>query len=219
MMTNKEALDMLLNGDYENLYAGMEKMSVELIKSKLQEIPTEFFEPRIKLDKEGTKHISFIQFSAEIANMSAERQKGMMEKYNINPYDMSKLQSIIDSIKVAKEYGNVEAVHEKEKVEADEHIYGFSLASDDKLSKAYPLWLAYLFANSPNPMKEVTAKLKEDGMEDKYDPMMIVGLIEHANGLMEGRTEEEKKDFYVKSINSILEKDIKKMSKEMDWER
>ena len=209
MITDKEALEMILNGHYENLYFGMQDTSISMIKDRIQEIPSEFFEPNINIDKDGRKKVSLIQFSAEIAGMPAERQKGMMEKYKINPYDMKKLQAIIDSIRVVREYGSVKMREEQEKsTPNEEHVYGFSLASNDKISKAYPLWLAYLFADSKNPMVDISAKLKEDGMEDKYDPKTIVKLIEHTNSLMEGKSEEEKKDFYVKSIGGILDEEI-----------
>ena len=65
--------------------------------------------------------------------------------------------------------------------------------------------IAYQCADSVNPLLDVQARLRADGVEDKYDAKTIVGLIEHANSLMEGRSEEERKAFYMQSISGILD--------------
>lgn len=205
MMSDIEMLKLLNNGNFNDLFLNINDASIDFIKSRIKEIPTEYFQPRIMIDEKGNKCISLIQFSTEVAGMPSEKRKGLMEKYHINPFDMKKLQGIIDSIKVAYEYGTLE---DKVENENKNESYGFSLASDEKLDKAYPLWLAYLFADSENPLADIKMKLKEDGMDGKYSPETIVGLIEHTNGLMQGRSQEEKKDFYVKSINGILEGNI-----------
>lgn len=206
-MTDAEMLSILQSKNFGALWNGRNEISTNLIQNKIQEIPSEFFEPRICIDLEGKKHISLIQFSTELAGMSSERKRGMMEKYHINPFDLQKLQTIVDSIKVAREYGSRESKRVDSQEKNEEH-YGFSLSSNDKLGKAYPLWLAYLFIDSQNPYADVSAKLKEDGMSRKYRPETIVGLIEHTNDLMKGKSIDEKKDFYIHSISDILDKPV-----------
>ena len=127
-----------------------------------------------------------------------------MERYSIDPYDMKKLQTIIDSIKIAQEVATVEE-KQKNVDNIQEKTYGFSLASSDRLARAYILLIAYQCADSTNPLSDVQARLKADGVEDKYNAQTIVGLIEHANSLMNGKSEEERKAFYMQSINEILE--------------
>lgn len=205
-MTDIEMLSILQSKSFDALWNGKNEISSNLIQNKIMEIPSEFFEPRICIDVEGNKHISLIQFSTELASMPSSRRRGMMEKYHINPYDLQKLQTIVDSIKVAREYGSKEI--EKTVTEERKESYGFSLSSNDKLGKAYPLWLAYLFIDSKNPYADVNAKLKEDGMNRKYRAETIVGIIEHTNDLMKDKSIDEKKDFYIHSISDILDKPV-----------
>ena len=213
-MTDVEVLSILQSKKFDTLWNGRNEISINLIQNRVQEIPSEFFEPRICIDLEGNKHISLIQFSTELASMSSEKKRGMMEKYHINPYDVQKLQTIIDGIKVAREYGD----YRKEKVERttnNEDSYGFSLSSNDKLGKAYPLWLAYLFMDSQNPYADISAKLREDGMSKKYRPETIMGLIDHTNELMKGKSVTEKKDICIHSISDILDRPVE-VSKKKD---
>lgn len=79
------------------------------------------------------------------------------------------------------------------------------MAQSEKLDKAYPLWVAYLCASSSNPLASIKDKLKKDGMEGKYDPLYIEGLIKHVDLLMDGKDDAEKKDFYISSITGILD--------------
>ena len=198
-MTNSDTIKMIANGNFEGLFSDADYMTASVIKSRLQSIPSQFFEPRIEIDDTGTNKISLVQFSAQIADMPIEKRNGLMERYNIDPYDMGKLQSIIESINIVREYGSMD------KDDKNDKAYGFSLSSHSNLDKAYPLWLAFLYANSINPLIDIKAKLKEDGMEGKYEPETIMELIKHTNELMEGKTENEKKDFYMKSISGILQ--------------
>lgn len=204
MKTDIETLKFIANGNYSVWINNVNEESANLIRSKIEEIPSEFFEARINLDDTSKASISLIEFSIKTANMSEEHRNWLMEKYHINPYDMNKLQGIVNSIRVAKEYGS--AVVEKGKSSNDnKEVHGIALASEENLDKAYPLWLAYLYANSKNPMIDIENRLKEDGKIDKYKPEYIVGLIEHTNSLMKGKPEEEKKDFYMNSISGILD--------------
>ena len=178
--------------------------SANIIKNKLGEIPTEFFEPRISLDFTEENKISLIEFSMQTAGMSKEKRDGLMSRYRINPYDLSKLQSIIDSIKVAREYGIAQET-KRGYGSPDKHPYGIALSNEQSLDKAYPLWLAYLYADSKNPMEDISCRLKEDGMDEKYDAEYIVSLMEHTNSLLNGKSMDEKKEFYMQTINGILE--------------
>lgn len=172
----------------------------------------------------GNNTISLIEFSKHIADLSTEKKIDIMEKYHISPYDINTLQRIIDSIKVADAYGRRQYRKEKEEEKrAKEELsqeYGIALADGAKIDKAYPLWLAFLYANSTNPLLDVKERLKQDGVENKYDPEYIVGLINHTNSLMSGKSESEKKDFYVSSISDILdeENEIKTPQKKNDIE-
>jgi len=215
-MTDIETLKLLNSRNFERIYHGTDIISDSIIRKKIQEIPNEFFEPKINVDNDGTTKISLIQFSMQTAGMNSEKKNGLMQKYNINPYDMKKLQTIIDSIKVAQEYGKAEKERIENRKENYHQEYGFSLASNDRLDKAYPLWLAYLFADSVNPLMDIKAKLKEDGMEEKYEPETILELIEYNNMLMKGKDSEEKKDFYIKSISDILERATISLTSEIE---
>ena len=94
--------------------------------------------------------------------------------------------------------------------------YGFELADKESLDKAYPLWIAYLYADSKNPLEDISARLMADGTNGKYTAEYIVGLIEHTNSLMLGKNEDEKKDFYMSSISGILGKDERFSKKERE---
>lgn len=218
MLKDYDMLKILESKNFESLFNSANDMASIVIKNKIKEIPQDFFEPRIVIDKESNRQISLIQFSKEIVGMPNEKKEGLMLKYNIDPYDMKKLQSILESIKAAYEYGEPEEKKSKAKrnFEREGHAYGFSLMSEDKLSKAYPLWIAYLFANSLNPYSDIKTKLKEDGMDEKYTPEAIVGIIEHTNSLMQGKSNEEKKEFYVDSINGILDESMEKFMEEIE---
>ncbi len=196
MNTDFEILKIINTGNVEDL-ADISDESLNIIKDKINEVPSNFFEPNIVINKEIGARISLIEFSMDTVGMSYDKKKALMDKYHVDPYDMDKLQRIIDSINVAKSYGEV-------KKEDEAPTYGFALASEAKLDKAYPLWIAYLYASSPNPFQDVKNRLVNDGMLDKYKPEYIVGLIEHTNELMNGKSESEKKDFYMNSINGIL---------------
>ena len=65
-------------------------------------------------------------------------------------------------------------------------------------------------------MEDVKNKLKEDGMTERYEPEYIVSLMEHTNTLMQGKSDAEKKDFYMNSISDILDREetINKKHKE-----
>lgn len=204
MMSDIEMLRILENGNFETLFSASDLMSNQMIKNRIKDIPSEYFEPRINIDKESNTQISLIQFSLQTANLNTDQKKGLMEKYSIDPYDVKKLQTIIDSIKVAQEVGIVEEKQKNVNNNQDK-AYGFSLASNDRLSRAYLLLIAYQCADSVNPLLDVQARLRADGVEDKYDAKTIVGLIEHANSLMEGRSEEERKAFYMQSISGVLD--------------
>ena len=65
----------------------------------------------------------------------------------------------------------------------------------------------------------VKATWKRIGMDKKYEPEYIMGLISHANLLMEGKGENEKKDFYLSSISSILDTSKEKMYEKSECER
>lgn len=203
MMSDKEALQILWNKDYDRLLQGINATSAHIIQNKIQEIPSYFYEPTIAMDETGKNRISIIQFSTEIANMNNERKKGLMSRYQIRVDDMQKLQGIVDSIKVATEYGHSTPVEEKQEKE-EVASYGFSLSSHAQIDRAYPLWVAYLCADALSPLHAVKEKLREDGTEGQYNPEMIVGLIEHTNALMNGKSEEEKKNFFIQSISGIL---------------
>lgn len=218
MMNDYEMLKVLESKNFESLFSDSNGMTNIVIKNKIGEIPQEFFEPRILIDEKDNKQISLIQFSKAIIGMPNEKKEGLMLKYNINPYDMKKLQSILESIRAAHEYGEVEEKNSKKErmKNIDEQTYGFSLMSDDKLSKAYPLWLAYLFTDSINPYTDIEAKLKEDGMLQKYNPESIVGIIEHTNTLMQGKSKDEKKEFYINSINGIIDESMDRLMEEVE---
>lgn len=202
MISYIDTLRALQSGDFSCLYKNANEASSSIIQNKINEIPSEYFEPRISINKNDNTRISLIQFSIETANMDTVRRKGLMTKYNIDPHDMKKLQTIVDSINIAREYGEVQEPTIEEK---ENRVYGISLSSNENLDKAYPLWVAYLLSDSKKPLSDAKAKLREDGVEDKYSPEMIVDLIKHTKTLMKGKSEEEIKDFYVQSINGILD--------------
>ncbi|MBQ9314132.1 MAG: hypothetical protein IJ220_03905 [Clostridia bacterium] len=201
MMSDMETLKILERGNFESLYANYSIESGCIIKNRIQDIPSEYFEPRIDIDKESNTKISLIQFSLQTAEMNAEQRNGLMERYSIDPYDVQKLQTIIDSIKIAQEMGSTE----QNKENRGKVAYGFSLASEDRLSRAYILLLAYQYADSTNPLRDIQLRLKADGMDEKYNAKTIVEVIEHTNMLMVGKTAQEKKAFYMQSISGILE--------------
>ena len=211
-MTETDMLNIIQSKNFEYLWYQSDSLSTQIIQNKLQEIPAEFFEPRICVNKEKNTNISLIQFSSEINGLSNERKRGMMEQYHIDPYDMQRLQTIIDSIKIAREYGKDNTKNEA-RLNSNEESYGFSLSSNDRLGKAYPLWLAYLFADSKNPYEDISAKLKEDGMNRKYRPETVMELMEHTNELMKGKSISEKKNFYIHSINDILDRPVENLKK------
>lgn len=222
MKTNFETLQMIHTRDYETLLDGMSINSVNILKSRIDEIPSEFYEPRISIGENKENRISLIEFSLKTASMSMEQRNGLMQKYHIDIYDMDKLQAIVESIRVLRKYGNFEARREEfnnQEQMKDGNLPGIALSSEKKLDRVYPLWVAYLYSTSTNPLEDVKLKLMEDGMQDKYEPEYIVGLINYTNNLMEGKTIEEKEDFYMRSINGILdEEEIKQKKSEIDVE-
>lgn len=200
MKKESEILEMIMNKNITAWQENLSASSINLIKSKLNEIPNAFYEPRIELEDE--RRISLIEFSFKTCHMSPERKNYLAEKYHINLTDLGALQNIVTNIKVTGEYGSIENIKKENK---ESKPYGFALADENKLDKAYPLWVAYLFADSIDPIQDVKAKLKEDGMEKKYDAEYIVGLIDHTNKLMADRPSTDKKDLYMHSISGILE--------------
>ncbi len=207
MISNKETLKIINSGNIGSLYEGISGESLDIIKNKINEIPSEFFERRISLDGSMENTISLIEFSMQVADMSTERKIGLMEKYHISPYDINTLQRIIDSIRVADTYGRREIREEEKAKKQADAIYGIALADESKIDKAYPLWLAFIYANSSNPLSDIKLRLEHDGVKDKYKAEDIVGLIEHTNTLMNGKSDNEKKDFYISSISGILDED------------
>lgn len=205
MKSNLEMLQMISSRDYSEFISTMTSESASIIKQKINEIPDTFFEPRFSIDGNIDNTISLIDFTMKTAGMSTERRNWLMEKYHISPYDVNKLQSIINSIKVASEYGRDREKEEKLTIKKE---YGIALANEAALDKAYPLWIAYLYSDSATPLEDVTERLKKDGMDDKYKPEYIVGLMDHTNTLMQGKSIAEKKDFYAYSISGILEEAI-----------
>lgn len=203
MKSDIEILSMISEGNYGAFINSLSEESASIIKTKINEIPSEFFKPQINLGEENGGTISLIQFCMGVSNLSVARKNGLMKKYSINPYDVNKIQSIVESIKVAEEYGLAQDKNEKK----NHKEFGFELSDKESLDKAYPLWIAYLYADSKNPLEEINARLIKDNTADKYTAEYIYGLIEHTNSLMIGKSEVEKKDFYISSISGILGKD------------
>ena len=135
MVTNAETLKILASGEFGKLLSGVNYEADSVIRSQINQIPSRFFEPSISIDEESKNKISFMQFFAQAAGMSSARLSGYMEKYGIDPYDVKKIQGIVESIEVAREYGNRESA--KKQKEKDTYSYGFSLSSHEQLSKAY----------------------------------------------------------------------------------
>ena len=204
-----EILSMINEGRYGSFISSLSDESASIVREKINEIPGVFFKPTIDLGKENGGTISLIQFCISVGNLNDARKNGLMRKYSINPYDMNKIQSIVESIKVAGEYGLAQKSNEEKE-------FGFELADKDSLDKAYPLWIAYLYADSKNPLEDISARLVADGTNEKYTAEYIVGLIDHTNSLMVGKSEDEKKDFYMSSISGILGKDERFSKKERE---
>ena len=205
MKSDLEMLEIIHSGDYEKWINSMNPECANIIRTKISEIPDVFFESRFSLDGNEQNSFSLIEFCMRTSGMSAERKKGLMEKYHISPYDMNKLQGIINSMKVASEYGTGRQNDEVEGKLKNDEAYGIALANKNALEKAYPLWIAYLYSDSLNPLQDVKKRLETDGMADKYEPEYIVGLMNHTNSLMKGKSNSEKKDFYMNSISGILD--------------
>lgn len=205
MRSDIETLKIIANGNFSDLIKGLNSESADIVKAKLNQIPDYFFEPRFKVNSATNERISLIDFSLKTLAMSEEQRKGLMDKYSISVYDMNKLQAILSSIKVASEYGSAQEFERDDEKKSESRPYGIALATSENLDKAYPLWLAYLYSDSKNPFQDVKARLERDGMEKRYKPEYIVSLIEHTNSLMDGKTESEKKDFYMHSISGILD--------------
>lgn len=205
MKSDIEILSMINEGRYGSFISSLSDESASIVREKINEIPGDFFKPTIDLGSEKGGAISLIQFCISAGNLNDARKNGLMRKYSINPYDMNKIQSIVESIKVAGEYGLAQKNNEEKKEKHKE--FGFELADKDSLDKAYPLWIAYLYADSKNPLEEINARLVMDGTDNKYTAEYIYGLIEHTNSIMVGKSEAEKKDFYMSSISGILEKE------------
>ena len=214
MKSDIEILSMINEGNYGDFISSLSDESASIIKGKISEIPNEFFMPKIDLGKGKGGNISLIQFCIGVGNLNDVRKNGLMKKYSINPYDMSKIQRIVESIKVATEYGLAQKSNEEKKEERKE--FGFELADKESLDKAYPLWIAYLYADSKNPLEDINARLIADGTNGKYTAEYIVGLMDHTNSLMIGKSEDEKKDFYMSSISGILGKDERSTKKERE---
>ena len=214
MKSDIEILSMINEGRYGSFISSLSDESASIVKEKINEIPGEFFKPTIDLGKENGGTISLIQFCISVGNLNDERKNGLMRKYSINPYDMNKIQSIVESIKVVGEYGLAQKSDEEKENKHKE--FGFELADKESLDKAYPLWIAYLYADSKNPLEDISARLIADGTNGKYTAEYIVGLIEHTNSLMLGKSEDEKKDFYMSSISGILGKDERFSKKERE---
>ena len=197
----------VIYNEFENIFGN--GRSNDIVKSIISEIPSQYFEPKIVID-DGINKISIVQFVNYTAGMPKERVNGLMDKYKIDPYDVKNVQNIIESVKVACQYENVKtySVINNSKKTSQDKPFGFSLSPIDKLSKAYPLWVAYLCANSANPLNDIKIKLKEDGVEKRYNPETILALIEHTNVLLNGKSELEKKEFYISSINGILDDNV-----------
>ena len=98
----------------------------------------------------------------QIADMNTERKLALMQKYHISPYDINTIQRIVDSIKVTDTYERSKEYEQEQNQE--EKTYGISLATQSKIDKAYPLWIAFLYSDSLNPLQEITARLKSDGV-------------------------------------------------------
>ncbi len=214
MKSDIEILSMINEGRYGSFINSLSDESASIVKEKINEISGEFFKPTIDLGKENGGTISLIQFCISVGNLNDARKNGLMRKYSINPYDMNKIQSIVESIKVAGEYGLAQKSDEEKENKNKE--FGFELADKDSLDKAYPLWIAYLYADSKNPLEDISARLVADGTNGKYTAEYIVGLIDHTNSLMVGKSEDEKKDFYMSSISGILGKDERFSKKERE---
>ena len=105
MKSDIEILSMINEGRYGSFISSLSDESASIVKEKINEIPGEFFKPTIDLGKENGGTISLIQFCISVDNLSDERKNGLMRKYSINLYDMNKIQSIVESIKVVGEYG------------------------------------------------------------------------------------------------------------------
>lgn len=205
MKSDIEILNMINERNYDVFINSLNDESASIVKGKIDEIPSEYFMPSINLGKEHGGMISLIQFCMSVNELGDLQKNGLMKKYSINPYDMNKIQSIVESIKVASEYGMAQNEYKEE--EKSHKEFGFELADKDSLDKAYPLWIAYLYADSKNPLDEINARLVMDGTDNKYTAEYIYGLIEHTNSIMVGKSETEKKDFYMSSISGILEKE------------
>ena len=212
MMTDDQMLKILESGDFERFLSPRDTFTNNIIKNRIKDIPNDFFEPRICIDVEKNTRISLIQFSLQTSKMNAEQKRGLMERYSIDPYDVNKLQSLLNSIRTIQEVGNLEPPMPTNKKSEKKAEYGFSLASDERLSKAYMLLVAYQCFNSTDPLRDVEAKLKEDGTSDKYSAKSIVGIIEHTNTLMIGKSDSDKQDFYMHSISGLLN-NVKEMDK------
>lgn len=206
MKTDLEIISNIITNENSGWFNTINVESAAIIKSKISEIPTRFYEPRITIDEATGSKISLLEFSLKIAKMSSSSKNKLMKKYNIDPYDMEKLQSIIDNIKVVSEYGSLkENTSDKSN---EEGTYGIALSDKKQLDKAYPLWIAYLYADSETPYEDIKIRLIHDGTDDKYTPEYIVGLIEHTNLLLMGKTISEKKDFFISSISDILDEGL-----------
>lgn len=59
MLSNSEAIKMISANDISSWANGISEESLNIIKNKINEIPSEFFEPRISLD-ESRKQYNFI---------------------------------------------------------------------------------------------------------------------------------------------------------------
>lgn len=201
-MNGFEILELIYNRRNTEWLDTINIESANIIKSKIQEVPSTYFEHNITIDE---NRICLIDFIRQTLGISPEKRKRLMEKYNINYYDVKKLQTIIDSIKVASEYGGAKESFNKEGINKS---YGISLSDSKSLDKAYPLWIAYLYADSKSPYEDIKMRLVQDGTDDKYTPEYILRLIEHTNLLLDGKTISEKKDFFISSISGILDEGV-----------
>lgn len=202
MRSELEMLEIIKSGNYSVWINDVNLESANIIKNKIQEIPSTFFEPRISVDLDASNNISLIDFMMQTVGMSTEKREGLMTQYHISHYDVIKLQTIINSIKVASEYGVEREIKKENK---NDSSYGIALSDEKALDKAYPLWIAYLYSDSKTPYEDIKIRLAHDGTDDKYTPEYIVGLIEHTNSILSEKSISEKKDFFISTINGILE--------------
>lgn len=108
MKSEFDALKMIYEGEFDAWMKLISSECADIVRSKLDEIPGEFYEHRFSLEGDEKSSISLVEFSMKTATMNPERRNGLMEKYRIDPRDFNKLQAIVDSINVAGDYGMIE---------------------------------------------------------------------------------------------------------------